>query len=109
MANNRQLKKAIGRSCGQIAGECLVAQAALGFENAEQWDNVVIDAALLQVAALKKVCPKFESKPKSFDNKKAYNEARKAFYKNNEKELAAYMKEEIGKIVDKMNALLPKK
>lgn len=109
MANNRQLRKAISRACGQIAGECLMAQAALNFENAEKWDEAVIDAALLQVAGLKRVNAKFDQRPKSFENGKEYKKARRAFYKNNERELAAFMKEEIGKIVGKMNALLPKK
>ncbi|MBO7608815.1 MAG: hypothetical protein J6S96_01245 [Muribaculaceae bacterium] len=109
MANKRQLKKAICHACGQIAGECLMTQAALDYKDAEKWDEIVIDAALLQVAALKKVQPKFEPKPKSFANGKEYKRARREFYKNNEKELASFMKEEIGKIVGKMNALLPKK
>lgn len=109
MANNRQLRKAICHTCGQIAGECLMAQAALGFNDAEKWDEVVIDTALLQVAGLKRVNAKFDQKPKSFGNGKEYKHARRAFYKNNEKELAAFMKGEIEKIVGKMNALLPKK
>ena len=109
MATNRQLRKAICRACGQIAGESLVAQAAMDFKDAERWDEVVINAALLQVSALKKVAPAFDKKPKDFANGKDYKKARRSFYKAQEKELAAYMKEEVSKIVDQMNALLPKK
>lgn len=108
MANKRQLKKAICRACGQIAGECLMAQAATGFNDAEKWDEIVIDAALLQVSGLKKANPKFDKHPKDFDNGKAYKKARRAYFKNNEKELAAMMHSETQKIVEKMNALLPK-
>lgn len=109
MANKRQLRKAICRACGQIAGEALVAQAAMDFKDAEKWDEVVINAALLQVSALKKVAPKFDKKPKDFANGKEYKNARRVFYNAQEKELAAYMKDEVSKIVNQMNALLPKK
>lgn len=109
MANNRQLKKAICRSCGQIAGEALVAQAAMDYKDAEKWDDIVINAAMLQVAALKRVAPAFGKKVKEFESKKAYNKARYLFYKENEKAVSEFMKEEVGKIVAQMNALLPKK
>ena len=88
MANKRQLRKAICRACGQIAGEALVAQAAMDFKD---------------------VAPKFDKKPKDFANGKEYKNARRVFYKAQEKELAAYMKDEVSKIVNQMNALLPKK
>ncbi len=109
MANKRQLKKAICRACGQMAGESLMAQAATNFDNAEKWDEIVIDAALLQVSGLKKTNSKFEQRPKDFENGRAYKKARRAFFKANEKELAAMMHSETQKIVEKMNALLPKK
>lgn len=109
MANKRQLKKAIRHSCGKIAGECLIAQATLTETNPDDWDSIVIDAAMLQVNALKKVNPTFQEKPKSFANGKEYKAARRAFYRDNEKQLTAYIKEEVGKIAEKMNSLIPKK
>ena len=84
-------------------------QADKRLANAEKWDEIVIDAALLQVSGLKKTNSKFEQRPKDFENGRAYKKARRAFFKANEKELAAMMHSETQKIVEKMNALLPKK
>ena len=109
MANKRDLRKAICRACGQIAGECIIAEEALGYKDAEKWEEIIIDAAVLQVTALKKVAPAFDKRPKEFANGKEYKKARRAFYRDNEKQLAALMKDETQKIVVKMNALLPKK
>lgn len=107
MANKRQLKKAIRLSCGTIAGEAITTQFMLN-NNLEEWNDVVIDAALLQVAAIKRVNPEFESKPKAFANGKDYKKARRAFYKENEKQLRDFMNEEVKKIAEKMNALKAK-
>ena len=107
MASKRQLKKAILRSCGTIAGEAITTQLMLG-TSLEEWNDVVINTALLQVAAIKKVGPKFESKPKSFNNGKEYKKARRAFYKENEKQLRDFMNEEVKKIAEQMNAIKAK-
>ena len=109
MASKRQIKKAIQNACGDIAGECIFAESAFGENKRDEWDSIIIDTALLQQEAVNRVSNKFGKKVKEFANRKEYNKARRAFYKNNEKELAAFMKEEVGKIVEKMNALLPKK
>ncbi len=109
MANKRQLKKAIRRACGKIAGECLTAQVALPETNPESWDELVVEAAMLQVAAIKRAHPVFGTKPKECANGKEYKKARRAFFKENEKELTAFMRDEVGKIADQMNKLIGKK
>lgn len=90
MANKRQLKKAIQRACGEMAGECIMAQDLLSDEaNYAQWDEIVIDIAMLQAQAVKRVGNKFN--------------------KDDEKALTEWFHGEAEKIVAKMNALLPKK
>ncbi|MBR1882696.1 MAG: hypothetical protein IJ808_06735 [Muribaculaceae bacterium] len=91
MANKRQLKKAIQNSCGEMASECIMAQQLLATtdEARAQWDGIVIDIAILQATALKRVGNKFN--------------------KLQEQELTAFFRAESEKIASKMNALLPKK
>ena len=90
MANKRQLKKAIQRACGEMAGECIMAQDLLSTEeNYAQWDEIVIDIAMLQAQGVKRVGNKFT--------------------KADEKPLTEWFHGEAEKIVAKMNALLPKK
>lgn len=90
MANKRQLKKAIQRACGEMAGECIMAQDLLSTEaNYAQWDEIVIDIAMLQAQGVKRVGNKFT--------------------KADEKALTEWFHGEAEKIVAKMNALLPKK
>ena len=90
MANKRQLKKAIQRACGEMAGECIMAQDLLSTEeNYAQWDEIVIDIAMLQAQGVKRVGNKFT--------------------KADERALTEWFHGEAEKIVAKMNALLPKK
>ena len=107
MANKRQLKKAIANACGQVAGQCIMAQESLG--NNEKWDEIIVDVALLQREAIDRVSLSFDRRPKDFATGKEYRAARRNYFKQAEKSLASYMHDSIGQAVDKMNALLPKK
>ncbi len=90
MANKRQLKKAIQRACGEMAGECIMAQDLLSTdENHDKWNEIIIDIAMLQAQGVKRVGNKFT--------------------KADEKALTEWFREEANNIVGKMNALLPKK
>ena len=90
MANKRQLKKANQRACGEKAGECIMAQDLLSTEeNYGQWNDIIIDIAMLQAQGVKRVGNKFS--------------------KADEKALTEWFRAEAEKIVAKMNALLPKK
>ena len=60
MANKRQLKKAIQRACGEMAGQCIMAQDLLSNgENYEKWNEIIIDIAMLQAQGVKRVGNKF--------------------------------------------------
>ena len=90
MANKRQLKKAIQRACGEMAGQCIMAQDLLSTEeNYDKWNDIIIDIAMLQAHGVKRVGNKFS--------------------KADEKALTEWFHGEAEKIAGKMNALLPKK
>ena len=107
MANKRDIKKAIQRACGDIAGECIFAESAFGEGKIEQWDSVIIDTALLQQEAVNRVNNRFGKKVKEFANRKEYNKARRAFFKRCEKELSEYFRAEVENIAKRMNELMP--
>lgn len=108
MANKRQLKKAIRFACSEMVGECFFAEDTIEGADFDKWDNIIVNIALLQAEAVNRVSVEFDKKPKDFDTKKAYNVARRAYFKQAEKELAKYMHDETEKIVKEMNALVPK-
>ena len=107
MASKRQIKKAIMNACGDIAGACIFAESAFGEGKIEEWDSIIVDTALLQQEAINRVSNKFDKKVKDFANRKEYNKARRAFYKQCEKELSEYFRAEVENIAKRMNALMP--
>ena len=109
MASKRQIKKAIRNACGDIAGECIFAESAFGENNLEAWDSIIIDTALLQEETVNRVNNKFGKKVKDFANRNEYNKARRAFFKQCEKELSDYFRAEVENIAKRMNDLMPKK
>ncbi|MBR0023603.1 MAG: hypothetical protein IJP59_03230 [Muribaculaceae bacterium] len=108
MANKRQLKKAIEYACGEMAGECYFAQNTFENVNPEEWEKIILDIAMLQVQALKRVSVDFDKVPRDFANGKEYNKARRTYFKAVEKAIGNYMREESEKIVGQMNALVKK-
>ena len=94
-------------ACGDIAGECIFAESAFGENNLEQWDSIIIDTALLQQEAVNRVNNRFDKKVKDFANRKEYNQARRAFFKQCEKELSEYFRAEVNNIAKRMNELMP--
>ncbi|MBR6282898.1 MAG: hypothetical protein IKR25_01220 [Muribaculaceae bacterium] len=109
MANKRQLKKAICRSCGEIAGVCLTSQAEHDEANYNEWDQLVIDTALLQVKTVKGVNARFKQKVKDYPTPQAYRKARKAFHKECVKQLADNMNKQVAEIAHRINELMPNK
>ena len=107
MASKRQIKKAIMNACGDIAGECIFAESAFGENNLEEWDKIIVDTALLQQEAVNRVNNKFGKKVKDFANRKEYNKARRAFFRQCENELSEYFRTEVEDIAKRMNALMP--
>ena len=109
MASKRQIKKAIMNACGDIAGECIFAESAFGEGKIAEWDSIIIDTALLQQEAVNRVNNRFDKNVKDFANRKEYNKARRAFFKQCEKELTEYFHAEVENIAKRMNGLMPSK
>ncbi len=105
MANKRQAKKAICRSCGEIAGVCLTLQAQNPEANFEKWDELVIDTALLQVSALKQVSPRFGKKVKDYPTARDYRRARREFHLQHQQQLADYMRTNMAALAKRINEL----
>lgn len=108
MANKRDLKKAICYACGQMAGQCVLAESTINGADIEKWDKIIVDIALLQEKGLNRVSVNFDKTLSAFENRKEYKKARRAYFKQVEKALSEFMHTEAGKIVERMNALLPK-
>ncbi len=108
MANKRNLKKSIRYACGDMVGECIFAESTLVKANLQQWDQIILDIALLQEEAINRVSVNFDKTPSDFENRKEYNKARREYFKQVEKALAGYFQEEAAKVAKAMNALMPK-
>ena len=109
MSSKRDLKKAIRYACGSMAGECIFAQEFFGQDKQEEWDNIIVDVAMLQQEAVNHLSVSFDKVPRDFENRHLYKKARRTYFKQVEKAIADYMHTETAKVVDKMNALMPKK
>ena len=68
MANKRNLKKAIRYACGDMAGQCIIAESVLQGADIEKWDNVILNIAMLQEEAVNRVTVSFDKTPKDFAN-----------------------------------------
>lgn len=109
MANKRQLKKAIYRTCGDVAGECIFASEAFGTEaNLEEWDKIIVEVALLQSEAVNRVSEPFKQLPKDFASIKEYKKARNAHAKSVVNDIKDLMTQTLQEVAAKMNALMPK-
>ena len=110
MANKRQLKKAICRTCGDVAGECIFAAETFGNEaNYENWDKIILEVALLQAEAVSRVSESFKKQPKEFANGKDYKKARRAHSKQVVNGICELMTTTLKEVAAKMNELMPKK
>lgn len=110
MASKRDLKKAIYRSCGDMAGECIYASEVLApASDPKDWDNIIIDIAMLQTEAINRVSVDFDHKPSDFENGREYRKARKAYFREVANAIGKYMSEQAQAIATSMNQLLPKK
>ncbi len=80
-ANKRLLKKEIHRICGALAGECVLAKIAIPGIDREKLNEIIYQLADLQASALRLVSVEFPRTPRSFDNRKEYADARRAYFK----------------------------
>lgn len=107
MANSKRiLKKEIHRICGALAGECVMASLTVDGIDIEALDKCIYDLADLQSSALRLVSVDFPGSGKSYDNRKAYVEARRAYYRASFAKLRENFNSRIEEILHEMNVAL---
>lgn len=105
--NKRNLKKLIKLTCGDLAGECIVARDLIPGVDVEKMNDNIISIACLQSQALCRISISFDKAAKEFQTKKEYKKARKEYFKEAYHMLIADFYQNVGEIVKAMNATLP--
>lgn len=106
-ANKRLLKKEIHRICGALAGECVLAKIAIPGIDREKLNEIIYQLADLQTSALRLVSVEFPRTPRSFDNRKEYADARRAYFKASFAKLREHFNARVQEILKEMNATVP--
>lgn len=106
-ANKRLLKKEIHRICGALAGECVLAKIAIPSIDREKLNEIIYQLADLQASALRLVSVEFPRTPRSFDNRKEYADARRAYFKASFAKLREHFNARVQEILKEMNATVP--
>jgi hypothetical protein len=106
-ANKRLLKKEIHRICGALAGECVLAKIAIPGIDREKLNEIIYQLADLQASALRLVSVEFPRTPRSFDNRKEYADARRAYFKASFAKLREHFNARVQDILKEMNATVP--
>ena len=106
-ANKRLLKKEIHRICGALAGECVLAKIAIPGIDREKLNEFIYQLADLQASALRLVSVEFPRTPRSFDNRKEYADARRAYFKASFAKLREHFNARVQEILKEMNATVP--
>lgn len=106
-ANKRLLKKEIHRICGALAGECVLAKIAIPGIDREKLNEIIYQLADLQASALRLVSVEFPRTPRSFDNRKEYADARRAYLKASFAKLREHFNARVQEILKEMNATVP--
>lgn len=106
-ANKRLLKKEIHRICGALAGECVLAKIAIPGIDREKLNEIIYQLADLQASALRLVSVEFPRTPRSFDNRKEYADARRAYFKASFAKLREHFNARVQEILKEMNATVP--
>lgn len=107
MTNKRSIKKAIKATCGDIAGECLMARAIMHGIDKDKIEEAIIAAADLQFTSLAAVSFSFDKVRSAFDNTRAYRQARRRYFRQGFAKLRSDFVKGFDAVVDKMNAALP--
>lgn len=109
MANKRLLKKAIKIACGNMTGECMVARELIPGIDQQKMNEVIFKIADLQCDTIDKVTFSFDKTEASFDDKKAYRDARAKYFRKAYKKLTSDFHASVEEIVNDMNAAMPSK
>lgn len=104
--NKRYLKKEIRAICGDLAGECIMMRELMPGVDVEAANNLIIEIAGLQVDTIRKVSFAFDKIEHDFENRKAYRQAKHAYYAAAYKKLLDDFNAAVAAVVKKLNAML---
>ncbi len=108
MANKRNLKKQIRNICGDLAAECAMAIQFVPMVDKEKMSEIISRVAGLQENTLARVSFSFDKSVRDFANNHEYIKAKKAYNKIAYRKLVADFNNTVEKVVDDMNAAVPK-
>ncbi len=107
MANSKRiLKKEIHRICGALAGECVMARLTVPGIDGDALHKCIYELADLQSSALRLVSVDFPGTEKSYGSRKAYVDARRAYYRASFAKLRESFNSRVEEILHEMNAAL---
>ncbi len=109
MANKRRLKKNIHAICGDIATECAVTATYIPGSDEKLLSEAIVKSAALLSESMERLSISFDRTPKDFDNKAAYNKARRAYFRKAYKSFTENFEKEVIEILHDLNKSLPSK
>lgn len=108
MANKRNLKKQIRNICGDLAAECAIAIQIVPMVDKDKMSEIISRIAGLQESTLSRVSFSYDKSERDFNNRHEFIEAKKAYNLKAYRSLVADFNKTVEKIVDDMNAAMPK-
>ncbi|MDE6207520.1 MAG: hypothetical protein K2M55_06895 [Muribaculaceae bacterium] len=107
MANKRELKKFIRNTCGALALDMIQAGELFPVIESQDVQKVVLEAAKLQTATLRRIEIAFDRRRADFENAKEYAKARHEYYNKAYAALLDNFDKEVAAILTLMNQSLP--
>lgn len=107
MANKRELKKFVRNTCGSLALDMELVGQLFPEINPQDVRQVVIEAAKLQTATIRRANISFDRCPADFETRAQYNKARNAYFRKAYTALLDGFDRDIAEIVKRMNQALP--
>lgn len=107
MTNKRDLKKYVRRTCGGVAGECVLAMAIVPGIDREKMGQALVEIADLQSGSLALLSFDFDRAVRDFSSAKEYHKARRNYYHAAYAKFLEDFEARLGEIVKTMNEALP--
>ena len=109
MANKRRLKKNIHAICSDIATECAITATYIAGSDEKRLFETIVKSAALLSDSMERRSVSFDRTPRDFDNKAAYNKARRSYYRKAYKAFKDNFEKEVTEILHELNSSMPQK
>lgn len=108
MANKRQLKKMVNNACKDLVYAIFISDCAAGHADDTRMLQLLTELDTMHTHALAAATFSFDKTPRDFDNRHAYNVAKSKYFRKAYTEYHKEFTDSMQKIVDQINAILPK-